>query len=84
MANDLEPRVKTLEEYQEMFYKWIDELRLERIENRKRIEQNEDQIRKLMDLQARLADLQTTTSKILRGLNDKLDGHEDRLSSAGI
>jgi len=77
MANDLEPRMKSIEEYQAMFYKWIDELRLEHIETRKRFEQNEDLLRQL-------ADPQVTNSKILRGFNDKLNDHESRLSSAGI
>jgi hypothetical protein len=91
MTDDLEPRMKSIEEYQAMFYKWIDELRIERLESRKRFEQNEAQIeqnaaqiRQMMDLQARLADIQVTTSRILRGLNEKLDDHETRLSSAGI
>jgi hypothetical protein len=84
MTDDLEPRMKSIEEYQAMFYKWIDELRIERLESRKRFEQNEAQIRQMIDMQARLADLQVTTTKILRGFNEKLDDHETRLSSAGI
>ena len=84
MAENIEPRIKSREEYQSMFYQWIDELRKEHVQNQKRFKEHEEQLRRLADTQARIAEVEAMTARILRGMNEKLDGHEDRLSAAGI
>ena len=87
MANNLEGRVGKLEDrfdrHVTVIYEFIDELRLDHDESKKRIAQNEEQIRRLTDLQVRLVDTQSDTAKILRGMNGKLTDHEDRLTALG-
>jgi len=57
MPNDLENRVKDLEEYRFILYQFIDELRRDHIESSRRIaeneertRQNEEMIRKIVEM----------------------------------
>lgn len=76
MAKSIEDRVSTLEEYWEMFYKWIDELRTmtkelqkSQVESIKRQEMMEQNLIKL-------SDIQVDTARILKGMNGKLNDHK--------
>ena len=83
MAENLEPRLKSLEEYQAMFYQWIDELRKDRIEHREfmlvmkqeheaRIEQNEEMIKSLIVLHQ-------DNVVLLAAINERMNGLENRM-----
>jgi len=83
MAENLEPRLRSLEEYQAMFYQWIDELRKDRVELREfvlemkqeheaRIEQNEEMIKSLIVLHQ-------DNVVLLSAINERMNGLENRM-----
>ena len=77
MANELEHRVKDLEEYRSILYAFIDELRRDHIESNRRIAQNEEMIRQIVEMNGNVL-------RLIDAMDDKLDNHEDRLSGGGL
>jgi len=68
---------KLLEEHLPNVYAFIDELRKEHADSRHRIAQNEEMIRLQVEMNGNVL-------RLLDAMDDKIDGMEDRMNTAGI
>jgi hypothetical protein len=90
MANDFEMRLGKLEnrfdEYMAMFYRWLDELRVDHEESKKRIEQNEETMQRVIEIQgsqgmiiSQLVDTQGSILQLIDRMERKLDRNDQKL-----